>query len=50
MALPGLVPAEYTCTASPAISRMRPAAICDLPPFFTQTNSTEGVGFSVMMF
>lgn len=43
MAVPGLVPAEYTCTASPAILRIRPAAICDFPPFLTHTKSTEGV-------
>ena len=40
----GLVPAEYTCTVSPAILLISPAAICDLPPFLTQTNSTDGVG------
>ena len=79
-AVPGLVPAEYTCTASPATlrsglaagaaapargisashvasyilgavlanvmfdRRISPAAIWDLPPFLTQTNSTDGVG------
>ena len=40
---PGLVPAEYTSTWSPAALRMRPAAIWDLPPFLTHTNSTEGL-------
>src|SRR5882757_928104 len=43
MAAPGCVPAEYTCTVSPAVWRIRPAAICDLPAFFTHTNSTEGL-------
>ena len=43
MAVPGLVPAEYTRTVSPAIWRISPAAIWDLPPFLTQTNSTDGV-------
>ena len=46
---PGLVPAESTVTVSPAILRMRPAAIWDLPPFLTQTNSTEGLAVSVMV-
>ena len=40
---PGLVPAECTSTESPAIFRISPAAICDLPQFLTQTNSTDGV-------
>ena len=40
---PGLVPAEWTVTASPASCRARAAAIWDLPPFLTQTNRTEGV-------
>ena len=30
-AVPGLVPAEYICTVSPAICRISPAAIWDLP-------------------
>ena len=42
--VPGFVPAEYTCTVSPAILLISPAAIWDLPPFLTQTNSTDGVG------
>jgi hypothetical protein len=42
-AAPGWVPAEYTCTASPAIRRISPAAIWDLPAFFTHTNNTEGL-------
>ena len=41
-AVPGLVPAEYTATVSPAIWRISPAARCDLPAFLTQTNSTKG--------
>ena len=40
---PGLVPADYTCTVSPAILVISPAPICDLPPFLTQTNSTDGM-------
>ncbi len=28
---------------SPTAARISPAAICDLPPFFTHTNSTDGV-------
>ena len=46
-ALPGLVPAECTSTALPAVLRIRPAAIWDLPPFFTHTNNTLGVTDSV---
>src|SRR5258705_13969810 len=42
-AAPGLVPAEYTSTVSPAILLIRPAAICDLPAFLTQTNRTDGL-------
>jgi hypothetical protein len=41
--IPGWVPAEYTCTESPAMVRISPAAIWDLPLFLTQTNSTDGV-------
>ena len=43
IAVPGFVPAECTSTVSPAILRISPAAIWDLPPFLTQTNSTDGV-------
>ncbi len=39
---PGFVPADDTATVSPASRRMSAAAICDFPPFFTQTNSTDG--------
>jgi len=39
----GSVPADSTVAVSPAILRMRPAAIWDLPPFFTQTNNTDGL-------
>lgn len=42
MATPGLVPADVTEILGPASSRMSPAAIWDLPPFLTQTNSTAG--------
>ncbi len=41
-AVPGLVPAEVTVTVSPAAFFVRPAAMGDFPPFFTQTNSTVG--------
>ena len=40
--VPGFVPAECTSTRSPATARIRAAAICDLPPFFTQRNRTLG--------
>jgi hypothetical protein len=43
MEVPGFVPAECTATRSPAALRMSPAAIWDLPPLRTQTNSTDGV-------
>src|SRR3954467_2244378 len=36
-------PAWPRSDPAPAILRISPAAICDLPPFFTQTNSTDGV-------
>jgi hypothetical protein len=42
-AVPGLLPAEYTCTVSPAICRISAAAIRDLPAFFAHTNNTEGL-------
>jgi hypothetical protein len=41
--LAGLVPAECTSTRLPAALRINPAAIWDLPPLRTQTNSTDGV-------
>ena len=43
MVSPGWVPAGSTGMMLPTILRMSPAAIWDLPPFFTQTNSTDGV-------
>src|SRR6476620_4971194 len=37
------MPAEYTWTVSPTVLLISPAGICDLPPFLTQTTSTDGL-------
>ncbi len=42
--VPGLVPAEWTSMASPARLVIGPAAIYDLPPFFTQMGLVKFVG------
>jgi hypothetical protein len=47
---PGTEPAERTSIRSPARWERKPAAICERPALWTQTNSTEasgleGIGF-----
>src|SRR6478672_10979668 len=37
------MPAEYTWTVSPTVLLISPAGICDMPPFLTQTTSTNGL-------
>src|SRR4051794_38385861 len=45
---PGTEPAERTSTRSPARWVRNPAAICERPALWTQTNRTEAAGAAVI--
>jgi hypothetical protein len=44
MLSPGSLPPDRTSTVPSESDRMKPAAICDLPALWTQTNRTTGFG------